>query len=60
MVGTDAYSYFSSHNTKIYTTPSIWYSIAVLLIQGVVYMTATIILDNLKFRLNDREHLSVD
>ncbi len=59
-MGSDAYNYFKENNTQIYTTPSFWYSIAVLLIQGVVYMTATIVLDNYKFRLNDREHLSAD
>lgn len=40
-------------------TPTIWYSVGILLGQGVIYMTATIILDNFKFRLNDKEMLSV-
>ena len=54
ILGSDAYSYFIDNNTKIYTTPSMWYSVAVMLIQGAIYMTITVVLDNLKFRLNDR------
>lgn len=59
-MGSDAYDYIKTHGTKIYTTPSMWFYVGVLLVQGVVYMTLTIILDNIKFRLNDKEHLGVD
>lgn len=38
-------------------TPTIWYEVGILLAQGVVFMTLAMILDNLKFRLNDNQVL---
>jgi hypothetical protein len=58
MIGSDAYDFFRANNTKVYMTPTFWYSFGVLMVQGVIYMTATIVLDNYKFRLNDKEELS--
>jgi hypothetical protein len=55
MLGSDAYEYLISQSTKFYVTESIWYYVAVLLVQGCVFMALTIVLDNLKFRLNDKE-----
>ena len=55
MIGSEAYNFFAANNTKVYTTPTFWYSFGVLLVQGVIYMTATIVLDNYKFRLNDKQ-----
>jgi hypothetical protein len=59
IVGQDAYDYFDRQNMKVYTPPSFWATIGLLLIQGIFYFTLTLILDNIKFRLNDRQHLSV-
>lgn len=42
----------------MYTTLTIWYYVAILLVQGAVYTALTIILDNIRFRLIDRQHLS--
>lgn len=59
IVGQNAYDYFDRQSMKVYTPPSLWDTIGLLLIQGIFYFTLTLILDNIKFRLNDRQHLSV-
>jgi len=41
-------------------TPTLWYELGIFVAQGIVFMTLTIILDNLKFRLNDHQSLEVD
>ncbi len=58
MIGSQAYNFYRVNNTKVYTTLTFWYSFGVLLAQGVIYMTATIVLDNYKFRLNDQQYLN--
>ncbi len=60
MIGADAIDYFKQQKFHIYTSKSLWTTLAILLIQGIVYMTFTIILDNIKFRLNDKQNLSND
>lgn len=58
MIGSENFEpLVSTPGISLYTTSEIWYPLLIMAVQGVFYLTMVMILDNLKFNLNDRQEL---
>ena len=62
MLGTQNYNLISiissNYNIQFFTQSEIWYPLVILLAQSIIFFIFVLVLDNLKFNLNDRMDLN--
>jgi len=61
MLGSENYNLISvisnTYDIQFFTQPAIWYPLIILLAQAIIFFVLVLVLDNLKFNLNDRMDL---